>query len=111
MYYYAIQVNNNGLISFSSSLPDPSYIPVSLPIADNPFVAPFWADIDTRGTGTVWIRETRNSTILDRVREDIQETFDGLLVVTFQPHFAIIATWDRVGYFNNNTDLVSIRLQ
>ena len=108
-----LQVNNNGLISFNSSLPSPNHIPTPLPLAGRPFVAPFWADIDTRGIGAVWIRETNNSAVLNRAREDIQTTFK--TPISFQPQFAFIATWDRVGYFSAQTDLVrtirSIRLR
>ena len=100
-----LQVSNNGWISFNSSLTIPSHVPTSLPLSDNPFVAPFWADIDTRGTGTVWIRETRNITILNRAREEIQKAFSTL--INFQPQFAFIATWDEVGYYNRQTDRVS----
>ena len=100
-----LQVNNNGLISFNSSLPSPTHNPMRLPLADNPFVAPFWADIDTRGIGAVWIRETNSSAVLNRAREDIQTAFK--TPISFQPQFAFTATWDRVGYYRNQTDLVS----
>ena len=99
-----LQVSNNGLISFNSSLPSPTHTPTPLPLAGNPFVAPFWADIDTRGIGAVWIREINSSAVLNRAREDIQTAFK--TPISFQPQFAFIATWDKVGYFNNQTDLV-----
>lgn len=100
-----MQVSNNGLISFGSSLTIISHRPISLPIPNNSFVAPFWADIDTRGNGSVWIRETRNTTILNRTREDIQKAFS--TPINFQPQFALIATWDEVGYFSRQFDRVS----
>ena len=99
-------MSNNGLISFSSSLPSPNYNPVSLPLAGYPFVAPFWADIDTRRSmsATVWWRETNSPTVLNRAREDIQTAFE--TSVGFQPQFAFIATWERVEYFQGPTDQV-----
>ena len=100
-------MSNNGLISFSSSLPSPSFNPMSLPLAGYPFVAPFWADIDTRrSSGTVWWRETNSSTVLNRAREDIQTAFE--TSVGFQPQFAFIATWERVEYFSGPSGLVNI---
>jgi hypothetical protein len=71
------------------------------------FVAPFWADVDTNGPqdGTVWRRETNNSTVLNRAREDIQTAFETR--IDFQPLYAFVATWDRVNYFRSNTDQVS----
>ena len=99
-------MSNNGLISFSSSLPNPNHDPIPLPLAGYPFVAPFWADIDTSGSmsGTVWWRETNSPTVLDRAREDIQTAFE--TSVGFQPQFAFIATWERVEYFQGPTDQV-----
>ena len=100
----------NGLIFFGSSLQGSCYCaPSSLSLAGSvPFVAPFWADIDTRGSqdGTIWRRETKNSTVLNRAREDIQTAFE--TPIGFQPQFAFVATWDRVSFYNSNTDRVSI---
>ena len=100
----------NGLIFFNSSLRGSDhYTPSSLPVAGSfPFVAPFWADVDTTRNGTIWRRETKNSTVLNRAREDIQTAFE--TPVGFQPQFAFVATWNRVSFFgsNDDTDQVSI---
>ena len=102
-----MQVSNNGLISFNSSLPSPNHTPQTFPLANNPVVAPFWADVDTRGTGKVWIRETNSSIILNRAREHIQKAFEFDNPICFQPQPAFISTWDGVGYYDSQTDLVS----
>ncbi|MFM7683995.1 MAG: nidogen-like domain-containing protein, partial [Bacteroidota bacterium] len=87
--YNSLYINNNGNISFispymtwsSNSFPDPSYN----------MIAPFWADVDTRGDmdslgnligngGNVWYKVTPTS---------------------------LIVNWNQVGYFNMHTDLVS----
>ena len=39
-------VNINGNLSFSSAVE--GYTPESFPISDQPLIAPFWADVDTR---------------------------------------------------------------
>ena len=104
-----MQVNNNGVISFKQSLAQCS--PRSFPLDSNEqLIAPFWSDCDTlKGTGTVQYGETTDKGILRRAVEDLRSFFDGNpLIVTFQPQFAFIATWDKVGCFNSNTDLVSI---
>ena len=99
----------NGLIFFNSSLQDElHYTPSSLPLAGSfPFVAPFWADVDTTDPqdGTIWRRETKNSTVLNRAREDIQTAFK--TPIGFQPQFAFVATWDRVSFFDSTTSQVS----
>lgn len=104
----------NGLILFNSSLPSPlHHNPSPLPLDGLfPFVAPFWADVDTSGSqdGTIWRRETKNSTVLNRAREDIQTAFE--TPMGFQPQLAFVATWDRVNFFGSNindSDQVSIQ--
>ena len=68
------------------------------------FVAPFWADADTRMAGDVWYRQSTAQMLLDRANMQIRNAFP------LQPQFTathlIIATWDRVGYFDRKSDKV-----
>ncbi|HEY0031339.1 MAG TPA: nidogen-like domain-containing protein [Bacteroidia bacterium] len=76
--YTTLYINNNGNVSFgtsygtfsSSPFPDPSYI----------MVAPFWGDVDTRGTGTVKYKTTAT---------------------------AMYINWEAVGYYSSMTDKVN----
>jgi gliding motility-associated-like protein len=76
--YTSLFINNNGNISFVSSygtftaagFPDPGYI----------MVAPFWGDVDTRGTGTVKYKITPT---------------------------ALYVNWEAVGYYSSMTDKVN----
>jgi len=87
--YNALYINNNGNISFQT----PYITWSSNPFPDSTFnmIAPFWADVDTRGDmdslgnligngGNVWYKVTPT---------------------------ALIVNWNQVGYFNMHTDLVS----
>ena len=87
--YNSLYINNNGNISFQA----PYYTWSSNPFPDSTFnmIAPFWADVDTRGDmdslgnsigngGSVWYKITPS---------------------------ALIVNWNQVGYFNMHTDLVS----
>ena len=75
--YDSFYINNNGNISFGS--PISAYTPDSGETQDSaPMIAPYWADVDTRGTGTI------------ALRTDIPDQ--------------VIVTWDKVGYYNQNTD-------
>lgn len=73
--YTSLYINNNGNVSFgttygtfsANAFPDPTYV----------MVAPFWADVDTRGAGQV--------------------------VYKIYPN-AIYINWVGVGYFSNMTD-------
>ena len=71
-------INNNGNISFGASYGTFSSNP--FPDATYVMVAPFWADVDTRGTGEVWYKVT--------------------------PTYAIIR-WHNVGYFSSQTDKIN----
>src|SRR5262245_44162086 len=49
MTFTSLYVNNNGNITFGGPLW--SYTPMPFPIASQRMIAPFWADVDTRGGG------------------------------------------------------------
>ena len=87
-----IYVNNNGNITFTSGLY--TYTPGA--IGTNftaPIIAPFWADVDTSGAGTVAPTPGGNSTGSNLVWYDLNAA-NGTVTIT----------WDDVGYFNENTD-------
>ena len=79
--YHSIYVNNNGNITFRGAVGQ--FTPTAFPIADQPMIAPFWADVDTRGGG----RPGRNGVYWD-VREG-----------------QVTVTWHNVGYFSSHNDL------
>ena len=111
------QVNNNGVISFQ--FPVFEFTPESFPLTgddidgggsrfeDLVLIAPYWADVDTSfpGTGTVWYRETAEPLLLDRAASDIQAAF--ISQGSFIPTYLLIATWDSVSHFGEQTNLVS----
>ncbi|MDO9017222.1 MAG: nidogen-like domain-containing protein [Deltaproteobacteria bacterium] len=78
--YNSVYVNTNGNITFRAALP--SYTPEPFPVASQPMIAPWWADVDTRGGG----QPSRNS----------------ICFATEPGRF--IATWFNVGYFNAHND-------
>lgn len=86
--------------SFTAFTPQPFPLNASIQL-----VVPYWADADTRATGTVFFRETNESEILSRAAYDVQMLSNNQ--TGFVPSLVFIATWDRVGYFDNNADLVS----
>ena len=121
-----MQVNNNGVISFQSAVS--AFTPESFPLSggnafdyyeyyyyndygslpdDLELIAPYWADVDTSppGTGTVWYRETSEPLLLDRAASDIQAAF--VSQGSFVPTYLLIATWDGVSHFGEQTNLVS----
>ena len=87
--YDSIYINNNGNISFVA--PYSTWTAYSFPDSSYNMIAPFWADVDTRGGydslgnilgngGNVWYKITPT---------------------------ALIVNWNQVGYFNMHSDLVS----
>lgn len=105
-----LQVNNNGIISFLAAVS--TFTPDPFPIEGSPLIAPYWADVDTRGAGeessnvsnTVWYRITTDPELRARAMAEIQLAF--IDQSSFTPTFLVIATWEEVGYFSQNTDLV-----
>jgi len=79
--YAQFYVNNNGNISFRQALG--SFTPAPFPTTTVPVIAPWWADVDTRGGG----RPGRNN------------------VCWYLESGRAIVTWDRVGYFSIHDDL------
>ncbi len=100
--YTSLFVNNNGAISMNAGVS--AYTGLPFPYSDNPLIAPYWADVDTRAAnaGTVWYRTAQDSALLREVSTEIQGSFMG--ATSFNATFAEVVTWDRVGYYNQRAD-------
>ena len=91
------------MISFDNNYT--AHTPRPFPLNDtNMIVAPFWADVDTRGIGQVFYRQTTDPNLLARATSEIREFFPDSQNVTMQN--LLIATWDNVGYYNFRTNKV-----
>lgn len=91
--YTHIFINNNGNITFDWPLS--SYTPSQIGAGSVPIIAPFWADVDTRG-GTALVTPGGNSTGSNLVYYDL-DVENGVLTVT----------WDDVGYYARRVDKVN----
>ena len=69
-----------------------------------PIIAPYWADVDTRGTGSVYYRETSNASIISTVASHVSNAFPSQS--PFYATSVVITTWDSVGYYNQRTNKV-----
>ncbi|MBL7962700.1 MAG: gliding motility-associated C-terminal domain-containing protein [Flavobacteriales bacterium] len=76
--YSTVYINNNGNVSFD--FPYGTYTPAGFPNPSFKMVAPFWADVDTRGIGQVLYKVTPT---------------------------ALYVNWVDVGYFNTQTDKIA----
>lgn len=97
----AMYVNTNGNITFSESLPQ--YTPSAFPVANQPMIAPFWADVDIRfdpddcedndgGSGFAGACHNPSSNgVWWHLDTDARRA---------------VITWDRVGYYDCNVDKV-----
>ena len=80
----------------------------SLPGAIGTIVAPFMADVDNSiGDGRVWYRMTSDAALLLRAKSDIPVALSG---ENFNPKSLLIATWDKVGYYQQHIDKVCCKL-
>ncbi|CAK0777938.1 hypothetical protein CCP2SC5_70048 [Azospirillaceae bacterium] len=92
--FTSVYVNNNGNITFGSPLS--SYTPGRITgSSNNPIIAPFWADVDTR-SGSHTPTQGGNSTGSNQVYYDI-DAADGIFTVT----------WDDVGYYSYGVDALN----
>jgi len=73
-------INNNGNLTFNGRVG--AFTPVAFPTSNLPMIAPFWGDVDTRGTGQVFV---------------------GNGVDTEGNQF-VAATWSDVGFYNRRTN-------
>jgi hypothetical protein len=93
--YSSLYVNNNGNVTFNSS--QSTFTPIVLTgNTSNPIIAPFFADVDTRG-GATTATANGNSTGSNLVYWDLDTAGNGIFTVT----------WDDVGYYNRNTSLLN----
>ena len=98
-------MNANGIVSFVYPFDDSVIHPLPLTGNNNKIIAPYWADVDTRGTGNIYYRQTTDPGFLNTVTEQIRTAFPNSQVVSVDN--ILIATWDRVGYYPERTDKVN----
>ena len=95
-------MNTNGALSFTN--PISQFTPEAFPTnATEEIIAPFWADVDTTGTGDISYRETTNTDLLQRANDDIRKAFSS---ITFSSKYLFIATWDHVGFYDSQVNKV-----
>ena len=88
--------------------PVPQFSPNPFPIKDEYLISPYWADVDIRGIGDVFFKETTNSSLLAEANDIIQtDTVQARRLSRFYPRWMLIVTWNNVGYFSTHTDMVS----
>ena len=97
------QISENGVIRFGSRNYAGTPISFSL-IGGIQLIAPYWADVDTRGSGTIFYRQTNDPSLLARATSEIRAAFPESINITIQN--LLIATWYRVGYYYQGSDKV-----
>ena len=84
-----------------------TFTPLPFPL-NYPIITPYWADVDTRGIGSVYYRETSNASIISTVASHVSNAFPSQS--PFYATSVVIATWYRVGYYNVHTDKVILNI-
>ena len=85
---FCSQIYTNGYLSFNYWY----WIPQRLSLSDVPLIAPFW--VRFLSTGNIFYRQTNDTILLQRARDQLQELFPSS--GKFTPTTLFIATWDRV---------------
>lgn len=76
-------INNNGNITFSQALD--TFTPNQFPVANQPMIAPYWADVDTRNQ--LNIASGWNNVYVAAPNSD-----------------SLVVTWHNVGYYSQSND-------
>ncbi|KAM7375351.1 hypothetical protein PAMA_014447 [Pampus argenteus] len=95
-----LYVATNGIISAQDLPMEKQYVDDGFP-TDFPVVAPFLADIDTSGgRGQIYYRVTETPSILNRVAQEVHRGFPD---AKFTPTHAVVATWENVAAYEEQT--------
>ena len=117
-----MQIDDSGYVSLLDVNSNVSNLPLSTPYTPRDFplnssntissgidwsavVAPYWYDVDTRNSGRIYYKNVTRDTDADLIKE-----IDSLATTHlcgFVTIWALIVTWDHVGYFNKKSDKVS----
>jgi len=103
----SLQINDNGIISFGRIYNERTPQPLPLQARYERslgIIAPYWADVDITGTGTIYYRQTTDPSLLARATNEIRAAFPNSPNVTIRN--LLIATWDNVGYYDQRIDKV-----
>ncbi|XP_023251198.1 nidogen-2 isoform X6 [Seriola lalandi dorsalis] len=105
LYFYnslfsQLYVATNGIISAQDLPMEKQYVDDGFP-TDFPVVAPFLADIDTsEGRGQIYYRVTETPSVLNRVAQEVHRGFPD---AKFTPTHAVVATWENVAAYEEQT--------
>jgi len=98
------QIGDNGIISLGKLYNH--FVPQNFPLSsDQKIIAPYWADVDLRGIGNVFYRQTTDPVLIAKANSDIRESFPTSENVSISN--LLIVTWDSVGYFPSKRDKVT----
>ena len=95
-------VNTNGNITFSGPLS--TFTPNAFPVAAQPMIAPFWADVDIRPSNFSCGGYSQGTTCTSCTPCNWEETPGGNVVWWYLEPGRMIVTWDRVGYYDCSDD-------
>ena len=101
-YFCQLQIYNNGYVSLGGGVTG-GCTPRPFPFGGAPMIAPYWADVDTRGTGSVYYKSSTSSRDLNRAAGLISSTYR----TSFRPNRVYIVTWYRVGAYYRSRSPVS----
>ncbi len=94
-----VYVNTNGNITFHG--PVSTYTPSAFPVADQPMIAPYWADVDIRETGgTCMGRDGLTCSVCAPCQNPSENG-----VWWYGEPGRMVFTWDRVGRYSCKNDL------
>jgi len=98
-------VNTNGNVTFGEGVA--AYTPAAFPIANQPMIAPYWADVDVRpamGTNCGGYPDGSGRPEYTYAGDCMSPTENGVWWHLDTAGRRVIVTWDRVGYYKCHND-------
>jgi MYXO-CTERM domain-containing protein len=99
--YREVYLNTNGNITFNGQLG--TYTPDAFPVASQPMIAPYWADVDIRGPSCDGFCDFDLTTFEEDCLASCANPTDNGVWYDLSPGRAVF-TWDNVDYFSCNGD-------
>ena len=98
-----LQVSSHGYVTFSgrTAFTAPARFPLRHPLVS--VICPFWANLDQTASGAVYYRSVTSSSQIDK---EIRKYF--ISAKNFTTKWALIVTWEKVGYFEKHADKASM---
>lgn len=102
LFFHAVQINTNGILTFGHEFTEFLNIPFPL---EGPTIAPFYSNVDTtltNDTAQIIFFQSDDELLLNRATRLVQSSFRDAR--DFRASALFVATWENVGHYNKKNN-------